>query len=226
VSTEMWLKNLCPSMEVMVVEKWILLGSGPALGIGRFARCPFAFSPISPLQNPHGPIASSSPLFFDAGETADLIISPVALSFDAGETAASGSLRLNPNPRVGECCLPSSLRCRSVRYSTLFGAPIPSKIRLHSDATITTPRAASPAVVEDDSSSETDAIPTPKVIIDQDSDPKSTIVEITFGDRLGTLLDTMKALKNLGLNVVKANVCLDSSGKHNKFAITSASSIC
>ncbi|XP_074588216.1 ACT domain-containing protein DS12, chloroplastic-like [Curcuma longa] len=136
---------------------------------------------------------------------------------------ASGSLRLNPNPRVGECCLPSSLRCCSVRYSTLFGAPIPSKIRLHSDATITTPRAASPAVVEDDSSSETDAIPTPKVIIDQDSDPESTIVEITFGDRLGTLLDTMKALKNLGLNVVKANVCLDSSGKHNKFAITTAS---
>ncbi|XP_042376062.1 ACT domain-containing protein DS12, chloroplastic-like isoform X2 [Zingiber officinale] len=136
---------------------------------------------------------------------------------------ASGSLRLNPNPRVGECCLPPSLRCCSVRFSTPFGAPIPSKIRLHSDATITTPRAASPAAVEDDSSSETDTIPTPKVIIDQDSDPDSTIVEITFGDRLGTLLDTMKALKNLGLNVVKANVCLDSSGKHNKFAITRAS---
>ncbi|KAG6513983.1 hypothetical protein ZIOFF_024320 [Zingiber officinale] len=162
---------------------------------------------------------------------------------------ASGSLRLNPNPRVGECCLPPSLRCCSVRFSTPFGAPIPSKIRLHSDATITTPRAASPAAVEartsclpqlstlgfiflcvdsnllgqqDDSSSETDTIPTPKVIIDQDSDPDSTIVEITFGDRLGTLLDTMKALKNLGLNVVKANVCLDSSGKHNKFAITRA----
>ncbi|KAH9667652.1 ACT domain-containing protein ACR11 [Citrus sinensis] len=32
----------------------------------------------------------------------------------------------------------------------------------------------------------------------------------------------MNALKNLGLNVVKANVFLDSSGKHNKFAITKA----
>ena len=30
----------------------------------------------------------------------------------------------------------------------------------------------------------------------------------------------MSALRNLGLNVVKASVCLDSSGKHNKFAIT------
>lgn len=32
----------------------------------------------------------------------------------------------------------------------------------------------------------------------------------------------MNALKNLGLNVVKGNVYLDSSGKHNKFAITKA----
>lgn len=77
--------------------------------------------------------------------------------------------------------------------------------------------------VEDGSSRETDVIPTPKVIIDQDSDPDATIVEITFGDRLGALLDTMNALKNLGLNVVKASVSLDSSGKHNKFAITKAS---
>lgn len=36
-----------------------------------------------------------------------------------------------------------------------------------------------------------DAVPTPKVIIDLDSDPDATIVEITFGDRLGALLDTV-----------------------------------
>lgn len=77
--------------------------------------------------------------------------------------------------------------------------------------------------IEDGSSQETDVIPTPVVIIDQDSDPDATIVEVTFGDRLGTLLDTMNALKSLGLNVVKANVYLDSSGKHNTFAITKAS---
>lgn len=34
-------------------------------------------------------------------------------------------------------------------------------------------------------------VPTPKVIIDQDSDPDATVVEITFGDRLGALLDTV-----------------------------------
>ncbi|PIN10732.1 hypothetical protein CDL12_16671 [Handroanthus impetiginosus] len=85
-------------------------------------------------------------------------------------------------------------------------------------------KASQAAAVEGGSSKELDAIPTPIVIIDQDSDPDATIVEITFGDRLGALLDTMNALKRLGLNVVKANVYLDSSGKHNKFAITKSSS--
>uniref|UniRef100_M1B4F9 ACT domain-containing protein ACR n=1 Tax=Solanum tuberosum TaxID=4113 RepID=M1B4F9_SOLTU len=84
------------------------------------------------------------------------------------------------------------------------------------------PKASSTAAVEEGSSQDT-AVPTPKVIIDLDSDPEATVVEVTFGDRLGALLDTMSALKNLGLNVVKANVYLDSSGKHNKLCITHAS---
>ncbi|RZC71083.1 hypothetical protein C5167_034253 [Papaver somniferum] len=94
--------------------------------------------------------------------------------------------------------------------------------RLSSSVAVKVPRASSTASVEDGSSSGTDTVPTPKVIIDQDSDPNATVVEITFGDRLGALLDTMNSLKNLGLNVVKANVFLDSSGKHNTFCITKA----
>jgi hypothetical protein len=39
--------------------------------------------------------------------------------------------------------------------------------------------------------SPSDTIPTPVVVINQDSDPSATIVEITFGDRLGALLDTV-----------------------------------
>ncbi|XP_074269524.1 ACT domain-containing protein ACR11 [Silene latifolia] len=87
---------------------------------------------------------------------------------------------------------------------------------------ITTRRASMTAAVEGGSYRETEDVPTPKVIIDLDSDPDATVVEITFGDRLGALLDTMSALRNLGLNVVKAKVFLDSSGKHNTFAITKA----
>nr|ACJ84838.1 unknown [Medicago truncatula] len=94
------------------------------------------------------------------------------------------------------------------------------KTRLSSSAITIIPRAT--AVSEDGNQGVADTVPTPIVIIDQDSDPDATVVEITFGDRLGALLDTMNALKNLGLNVVKASVCLDSSGKHNKFSITKA----
>lgn len=100
---------------------------------------------------------------------------------------------------------------------------INSKKSLSSSMSTFIPKASPSTAVEDGSSQETDVVPTPIVIIDQDSDPDATIVEITFGDRLGALLDTMNALKSLGLNVVKANVYLDASGKHNKFAITKAS---
>ncbi|XWS19299.1 hypothetical protein CRYUN_Cryun31cG0003600 [Craigia yunnanensis] len=106
---------------------------------------------------------------------------------------------------------PNNLEKRSVRLSSSMTGIIPR----------VTPSAT--AVENDGSFQDTDTVPTPKVIIDQDSDPDATVVEITFGDRLGALLDTMNALKNLGLNVTKANVYLDSSGKHNKFAITKAS---
>lgn len=44
---------------------------------------------------------------------------------------------------------------------------------------------------QDGSNGDTDTIPTPIVIIDQDSDQDATVVEITFGDRLGALLDTV-----------------------------------
>lgn len=42
-----------------------------------------------------------------------------------------------------------------------------------------------------ENSQETGTVPTPVVIIDQDSDSDATVVEITFGDRLGALLDTV-----------------------------------
>ncbi|KAJ1697994.1 hypothetical protein LUZ63_006506 [Rhynchospora breviuscula] len=103
-----------------------------------------------------------------------------------------------------------------------FLVPVPLKLRSISSISLKVQGTASPTAVEG-GNSDTDTVPVPKVIIDQDSDPDATIVEITFGDRLGALLDTMNALKNLGLNVVKANVYLDASGKHNKFSITKAS---
>jgi len=36
-----------------------------------------------------------------------------------------------------------------------------------------------------------EAVPVPVVMIDQDSDRDATIVQLSFGDRLGALLDTV-----------------------------------
>ncbi|CAO2163878.1 unnamed protein product [Urochloa humidicola] len=129
-------------------------------------------------------------------------------------TAAAAGGTLRP-------CTGVSARGAAVlgRWRSLAPAA-PAKLRLSSPAA-RVPKATSPAAVEDGSN--TDTVPIPKIIIDQDSDPDATIVEVTLGDRLGDLLDTMTALKNLGLNVNKASVCLDSTGKCNTFAITKGS---
>lgn len=122
------------------------------------------------------------------------------------------------NVKVVENHCSAGLSARQLRFLCKGRRRLSSKT-----GSITIPRASPAPTVEDGSYSDTDSVPIPKVIIDLDSDPDATVVEITFGDRLGALVDTMNALKNLGLNVVKANVFLDSSGKHNKFAITQAS---
>jgi len=41
------------------------------------------------------------------------------------------------------------------------------------------------------SSDNPDSVPMPIVLIDQDSDSEATIVQLSFGDRLGALLDTV-----------------------------------
>jgi UTP:GlnB (protein PII) uridylyltransferase len=64
-----------------------------------------------------------------------------------------------------------------------------------------------------------DPVPVPVVLIDQDSDPDATIVQLSFGDRLGALLDTMKALKDLGLDVTKGSVTTESAVIKTKFYI-------
>lgn len=67
---------------------------------------------------------------------------------------------------------------------------------------------------------DSDPIPMPVVLIDQDSDPVATIVQLSFGDRLGALIDTMKALKDLGLDVSKGTVTTEGAVKQTKLFIT------
>ncbi|XP_002974263.2 ACT domain-containing protein ACR12 [Selaginella moellendorffii] len=69
---------------------------------------------------------------------------------------------------------------------------------------------------------EEEEVPLPIVVIDQDADPHTTVVEVSFGDRLGALLDTMKSLRDLGLTVVKGNVKMVGNTRRNRFSITRA----
>ncbi|PON84149.1 ACT domain containing protein [Trema orientale] len=70
------------------------------------------------------------------------------------------------------------------------------------------------------SEQDADYVPMPIVMIDQDSDSDATIVQLSFGDRLGALIDTMRALKDLGLDVSKGTVTTEGSVKQTKFFIT------
>jgi UTP:GlnB (protein PII) uridylyltransferase len=63
-------------------------------------------------------------------------------------------------------------------------------------------------------------IPTPIVKIDNKSDNFATVVSLEFGNALGELLDTMRSLKNLGLNIRRAKIRPGDSGKLHKFYIT------
>jgi len=63
-----------------------------------------------------------------------------------------------------------------------------------------------------------DAAPQPTVKIDNLTDPLSTIVIVSFGDYLGELVDTMNALRGLGLNITKAK--LTDGIKASRFFVT------
>ena len=58
-----------------------------------------------------------------------------------------------------------------------------------------------------------------EVKIDNHTEPFATIVTVEYGDKLGELLDTVAALKALGLNIKRAKLGADD--KH-KFYITDA----
>ncbi|GAU27865.1 hypothetical protein TSUD_114450 [Trifolium subterraneum] len=86
-------------------------------------------------------------------------------------------------------CSVSMLKTTSM-YDTIKPSFILHKTRLSSSGFTIIPRATAISNVEDGNQGVADIVPTPIVIIDQDSDPDATVVEITFGDRLGALLDT------------------------------------
>lgn len=60
----------------------------------------------------------------------------------------------------------------------------------------------------------------PVVKIDNTRDPFATVVSVRFGNELGDLVDTIGALKNLGLNIKRAKIDSNDPSSKHRFYIT------
>ncbi|KAJ4831733.1 hypothetical protein Tsubulata_031005 [Turnera subulata] len=129
--------------------------------------------------------------------------------FHSGSTRAFAPLQV-PSPPVSPV-QPKLLPLP--RYAVAF-----SRKQTFSCGSTSSPNAGSPASLK--SELDDDYVPMPIVMIDQDSDSDATIVQVSFGDRLGALIDTMRALKDLGLDVTKGTVTTEGSVKQTKLFIT------
>ncbi|KAJ8440763.1 hypothetical protein Cgig2_005494 [Carnegiea gigantea] len=108
-----------------------------------------------------------------------------------------------------------------IAYGVLHSGSTMSTKQIAFKATPDNTNSVSPASLMSDADS--DSVPMPIVLIDQDSDPVATIVQLSFGDRLGALIDTMRALKDLDLDVSKGTVTTEGAVKQTKLFITSNS---
>ncbi|GAB2276883.1 ACT domain-containing protein acr12 [Dionaea muscipula] len=121
----------------------------------------------------------------------------------------------------------ADLAPRICRFDTIKASPVIFNGLFHSHLSFSSKRsfAAGDSLNSVGSASlisdlHSDGVPMPVVLIDQDSEPDTTIVQLSFGDRLGALVDTMRALKDLGLDVAKGIVTTEGSVKQTKFYIT------
>ncbi|KAL3157875.1 hypothetical protein ABBQ32_012286 [Trebouxia sp. C0010 RCD-2024] len=102
--------------------------------------------------------------------------------------------------------------------------PFNRPIRQARMANVVSVRAASATEVNRSEVQQFKEAPKPIVKIDNQHDPFATVVSIQYGNKLGELLDTTAALKNLGLNIRRAKIKKTQDEKMviNKFYITDA----
>ncbi|KAF3552643.1 hypothetical protein DY000_02000173 [Brassica cretica] len=109
------------------------------------------------------------------------------------------------------------LRSANITFTSLFDLVCSIRNRVYASIN-STDASSTPSYPK--SEDDEDFVPMPMVLIDQDADPEATIVQLSFGDRLGALIDTMRALKDLGLDVIKGTVTTKGSVKQTRFSIT------
>merc|ERR1712224_1013975 len=96
---------------------------------------------------------------------------------------------------------------RTRRMRTTTAMTTTTRFRAVSRGTMTRARASGAATEK----------PVPKVIIDNKSDAFATVVEVSFGDYLGELLDTVASLKNLGLDINRGEVTMGTEPSRPSF---------
>lgn len=120
---------------------------------------------------------------------------------------------------VAQKALPAATcRCNLARgaRSSARGVRVPHDLATCARSSVVRASAAS------DTTTPPVSVPVPVVKIDNIHDPFATVVTVQFGDELGDLLDTIGALKNLGLNIKRAKLNpADPDSKH-KFYVTDA----
>ncbi|KAJ4840434.1 hypothetical protein Tsubulata_051104 [Turnera subulata] len=105
------------------------------------------------------------------------------IGFHSGSTRAFAPLQV-PSPAASPV-QPKLLPLPLPRYAVAF-----SRKQTFSCGSASSPNAGSPASLK--SELDDDYVPMPIVMIDQDSDSDATIVQVSFGDRLGALIDTVE----------------------------------
>ncbi|CAI7815902.1 unnamed protein product [Closterium sp. NIES-54] len=146
--------------------------------------------------------------------------SEMAINSSVGRaTACNGPIFSSPdtgrplhNSHRGQRSSPVPLAARAAHSALSAVAPAsPRSLRKASRA---------PVVAAAASTAQTEEVPVPVVVIDNHSEANATVVQLEFGDRLGALMDTMAALRSLGLNVVKGRVTTAGTVARNTFTIT------
>ncbi|CAI5459611.1 unnamed protein product [Closterium sp. Yama58-4] len=126
---------------------------------------------------------------------------PIFFTLDTGRPLSNSHREQRSAVPPAACAAPSALAPVNPRSARKASRP---------------PVVAAAATAE----AQTEEVPVPVVVIDNHSEANATVVQLEFGDRLGALMDTMAALRSLGLNVVKGRVTTVGSVARNTFTIT------
>ncbi|CAI5991942.1 unnamed protein product [Closterium sp. NIES-64] len=169
-----------------------------------FFACPYLFSDMAAVSA----VSAVSTVFAVSGIT-DVATNNSVMRATTCNSPAFSSLS---NSHRGQRSAIPPADCPAPSALSAFAPVDPRSLRKASNTIVTAAATTAEA--------QTEEVPVPVVVIDNHSEANATVVQLEFGDRLGALMDTMAALRSLGLNVVKGRVTTAGTVARNTFTIT------